>query len=151
MISDTCYVNDGYSIREMNKIDVLNQMKEHYKIDYKGFVLEIKPHHYGPIHYYTGYIVGFPNGININHETICDEMGDKLYEPHGGFTWAHFGFDCCHIKDFVRLENDKLSDTELWIEKKYGNDIKKTFKTNKFVERELKRIVDSILNYKNYS
>lgn len=110
--------------------DVKNN--KNYKIKYKGFTLEIcvRPG------YYTGYITGFDKKLKKYFtKAEMDNLGeiDDIYQPHGGFT-ASNGFDCWHSSD-INLKNPL----------EYLKDQKRTFKTHRFVESELKKIVNSLI------
>ena len=76
-----------------------------------------------------------------------ENIKKQIYEPHGGFTYGNIGFDCAHFSD-IRL---KISSRHLqaYYELEYNllEKMRKTafFRTEKFVEIEIEKIVDSII------
>jgi hypothetical protein len=104
---------------------------QNYKITYKGFILNIMKEN--GMCSYNGYILKYPKKFDSILKNKALEEVKGLYIPHGGFT-AHNGFDCCHFDDFMYM-ND--------ITKQYKGAI--SWKTHKYVESELKKVVNSII------
>ena len=105
-----------------------------YNIVYKNFILHVKFNNF----YYVGYIVKFDN--KIKNYFSKDELNNLskingLYNIHGSYT-HQFGFNCGH-------END----IKLGYTKKFTKN--QTFKTHLFIESELKKTVNSIIDLYN--
>ena len=126
-------------IYEKTKEELENMMKENkdYKIMYKNFELHICCHK--NCYWYCGYITKFDK--NLKKKFTKKELEnyyniDDITEPHGGFTHPQ-GFDCAHAGDIL-----------LWSDKEIQKDgiyNTWTFKTHLFVESELKKLVDNII------
>lgn len=99
--------------------------------------------------HYCGYVIDdLVKNMNISENDID-------YEAHGGYT-AWWGFDCGHFTDICFMSNMSWSKKEIQFPyeppKGFGNENNKkkpTFKTRKFVIKELEKITDAILKYKS--
>ena len=124
-------------IYEKTKEELENMMKEYndYKIMYKNFELHICcPKN---CYWYCGYITKFHEKLNktiTNKELENYYNIDDITHLHGGFTYYQ-GFHCAHAGDILLwpdIKNDSIYNG--W-----------TFKTHLFVESELKKLVDNII------
>lgn len=119
------------SVKEINE-DKKRYNK--YNISYEGFVLRIEV---GPLGNYNGYILRFPKNMSkkftVNEKNNLESI-KGIYVPHGGYTDGR-GFDCLHFTDFFYNGGNMSKQPKT----------AKSWKTHKFVESELKKIVDSLL------
>lgn len=119
--------------KSVDEIDKDKIKYKNYKLNYKGFTLHIIV---GPLGNYNGYITKFPKKLHSkfsSNERKNLESIKGIYVPHGGYT-ASTGFDCSHSTDFFYR-------TDITVQIKQA----KSWKTHKFVESELKKIVNSLL------
>lgn len=114
--------------------EVTNSIKKFndYLLLYRNFAMDVYFHEDG---HYIGYIHEFPLGIRglFSLEEQVDFSKVKgVHKPHGGFSLDR-GFDCGHSYDILVCDGHPKNTRK-----------GKSFKTRKFVEEELARIVDSL-------
>ncbi len=119
--------------KSVKDIDDEKKKYKKYTLKYKGFTFQIKV---GPLGNYNGYVTKFPKNLYSNFSLKeRNNLGSikGIYVPHGGYT-ASTGFDCAHSTDFYYH-------TDLTVQIKQAQ----SWKTHKYVESELKKIVNSLL------
>lgn len=106
--------------------------------DYKGFKYDIYFHDNS---HFCGYVTDF--GKYEDRREFCDNNEDEIYCLHSEFSIYH-GFDCAHFGDIFCINTDDPHLYEHLIKSAKSVD---SFKSEKFVSNELKKTIDSIINF----
>lgn len=146
----TCDDGDGPYERKYG--DLVKELKEEYD-DYEEAIKNNRFHHTDGKEII---INGIKCWINFFGTHYCGYVRDKKcfsidfenldYEAHGGYTDA-YGFDCAHVGDIMLVNyNAKGFPYEPNIRYYWHKDIS-SFKTRKFVIKELEKITNAIIKY----